>query len=462
MQRRLRFCFVALLATLAVAILADLAAAARTGRSLVAARQKVRAKLAAATADGKLSRMEQYALLLQAKDLLPPDELRGLQYTLDRLATPRKAPLPAGSPEANVRRSTDRDPGERNDEDGAARSASGGQGDDARSTSYDQPTSAELEGSPFEEEDDGGDLEPIPDQAYGDLLGDEGPLTAEGLGEMIYGGNVLDGFYMAGRFNRNDIRLSATVDAFKGPLDLDNLNGNFGVCFAVNGGFPLAPRLGFGLQAGTSGVVSDFHGTRFTGSRARSQNFTTVGLFQRVPLGARRLKWGFVYDWLYDHYYSTLSLSQWRVKIGFDWSPFSEIGIWACIPDRGDLAALGDGTQPVTFDLFRPTAQGNMYLRRLWESGATTTAWIGIAEEPGEYVFGGEGRVPISRRLALVGNFNYVLPDADGLRGQDEEQWNVSLGIEFLPSGCGYCEAGHRFTPFFPLANNGTFAFRRF
>jgi hypothetical protein len=55
-----------------------------------------------------------------------------------------------------------------------------------------------------------------------------------------------------------------------------------------------------------------------------------------------------------------------------------------------------------------------------------------------------------------------VLPSASDVRGQDEEMWNVSLGIEItLGHGRNHCLA-RGLAPMFPLANNGTFAVRRF
>ena len=48
----------------------------------------------------------------------------------------------------------------------------------------------------------------------------------------------------------DNVQLFATVDGFQGPLDLDGLNGNYGVRLAVNGGFPVLKGLGVGGQIG--------------------------------------------------------------------------------------------------------------------------------------------------------------------------------------------------------------------
>ena len=70
-------------------------AASPDGRFIVSNRQKVRAELAAAMADGELSHMEQYGILLRAKDRLNSSELRGVQQTLERLSTQKQQQPPA-------------------------------------------------------------------------------------------------------------------------------------------------------------------------------------------------------------------------------------------------------------------------------------------------------------------------------------------------------------------------------
>jgi len=253
------------------------------------------------------------------------------------------------------------------------------------------------------------------------------------------------------------------VEGFKGPLDLDNRNGNFGTTFALNAGVPVAKRLGIGMQGGVSAVLTDFHGTEFTGDTIRVQDFITVGVFQRISRGGpNSLNWGFTYDWMADRYYSSMYMSQWRVQISYELNPFCEIGLWACIPDEGDFARVGSERFGYTTENFKPLPQGNFFIRRRWMNNFTATAWMGIIEEPGELVFGGDARVPISRHLSFVGSFNYVLPSANGAPGQDEEMWYVSVGIELAPFATGCRAFDEKFRPLFPLANNGTFSIRRF
>jgi len=352
---------------------------------------------------------------------------------------------------------------------------------------YDPPVEPTDVDSPFKEEftpetipqglQEGvsqGDLQHF--EVYDDFKGPEVPMGdrlaiyAEKLGGLFASGigKVSTRSCSPHTIDFPDIRFSSSVDAFKGPMDLDDLNGNFGFRWAVNAGFPMVERWGIGWQAGTSAVVSNFHGSQFTGSRTRSQYFTTVGMFHRLPWAAERLKYGFAYDWLNDRYYWPFRLSQWRVKLAYEWSPSTEFGIWACIPNDGDTARIDHGPHPVTgeprppsYETFKPVGQGSLYLRRCWSNGFDTTVWLGLVEEPGEFVVGSDARLPFGSRWAFFGSANYVHPSASGKSGRDEEMWNLSLGIEFKLGGGNHC-VNKRNSPLLPLADNGTFAIRRF
>ncbi len=154
-------------------------------------------------------------------------------------------------------------------------------------------------------------------------------------------------------------------------------------------------------------------------------------------------------------------MSQWRVKVGYELTPCREIGLWAAIPNDGDFAVLGDDPSNFHLNRFEPIPHGSFYYRRCWHNGANTTAWLGIAEEPGEMMFGADARIPLNWRWAFVGNFNYLLPSASGPSGQDDELWNVSLGIELtVGHGGNHCLA-NKSRPLFPLADNGSFLIRR-
>ena len=327
----------------------------------------------------------------------------------------------------------------------------------AEQTLFAEPATTET----FEQgDDDVGAMETLVD-SEGEMLSTES-LMFDDEGPEIYtsGQAIWDASQVGCFINRSDLRFSTTVNGFKGPVDLDNQNGNFGTGFGVNGGFPLASRFGIGFQAGTGAVLSNFHGTQFTGDTIRCQQFTTLGLFHRVAFTGERLKYGFAFDWLNDNYYASIGLSQWRVKLGYEISPCSELGLLAMIPNDGDDVQLN--SSPPQFDRMKPVAQGHVYHRRFWDNGITTTTRLGIVEEPGDFALGADANIPLSDRMSLVGGFNYVLPSASGAGGQDEEMWNVGIGIEFTTRRCGARGGERRFSPLFRLADNGIFNIRRY
>jgi hypothetical protein len=152
MRTRWRVCSAFFLAMLLVGSMAGDGFAQLSGRAAVAGRQKVRASLAIAMADGRLSRMEQYSILLKAKELLSPGELGGLQATMARLAgsTPllpvsAEPPLPESMRVENIGRLT---------------LTSLDTKEKAEIASYQEPTPLTPADSPFKEEDI--PLKPIP------------------------------------------------------------------------------------------------------------------------------------------------------------------------------------------------------------------------------------------------------------------------------------------------------------
>ncbi len=491
-QRQIRW--ILLTAIVTVSGISSPVWAQRSARTIVTGRQKIQTALVVAMADGHLSAAEERSILHKANRWLPAGEKDRLKrsFTQSRLAPTVMPPevveedgevviehykeyVPAGTVVKEKEEAT-----EASVDDSAVEATSQTvlvSSDDKvtddevspaiiytspSQTPDEIPTPAPVEESPFRDE-----LVPEPEssEAFSDaslMFADEVEQVAEGFG-MLAGSCLAFGTcgesWLADGYH---VSFLSTVDAFKGPLDLDNQNGNFGVQFGVNAGMPISPCRGISVQVGTGVVLSDFHGTQFSGSETRNQSFTTVGLYQRVPLTCGRLRYGFVFDWLQDGYFDNLMMSQWRVKMAYDLTPSSEIGIWANIPNDGDTAFLDFGNGRVLPERFKPFAQGYLYWNRCFGAGNSITGWLGIAEEPGEMIFGGDAHLPISPRVSIVGNVNYITPSASGVSGQDEEVWNVSVGFE-LTLGCGrnICRSSTN-KPLFPLASNATFAVRRF
>jgi len=440
----------ALLLAIGIGGMDSATAADRDARAAVTGRQKIREELSTALAKGYLTRMEQYRILLHAKEVLNADDLHGLEQTLDRTATQqasaRQAKAAARS-KAPVQQSTN-----------IAESGT------ITPSKYEEPNIAEmpvvepmrkkataLSNSPSVEEIPSGIGQPSIHLESDDPEGcgcdpDECPTRRRWL----------------------NIDFISSIDAFKGPVDLANSNGNFGTRLGVNAAMPILPRLGVALQAGTSVVLSNLKGSNFPQQNAiiRDQVFTTVGMFQRIKREEGAFTWGFAYDWLFDDYYSNFHFGQWRVKAAYEPDPCNEFGIQASLPEHGSSATLTDFLGNTDILSFKPITQGNLYWKHTWSNEASLTGRFGLAERPGEFVFGAESRVPLTKNLALTSDFSYIMPSAAGGlnaslegSGQAQEVWNVSVGIEIALGGFSHGCAS-RFQSFLPVADNGSLAVR--
>jgi hypothetical protein len=433
----------ALLVAIGMGGMTSATAAERDARAAVLGRQKIREELSAALAKGYLTRMDQYHILLHAKEVLSEDDLHGLEQTLNRLAT-QQAMARAS---AAAQRAAPVQPRTRDSEPEITPSKyEETKAGEAPVAGERQPTRANAASeTPFVEEVPASIGKPTMN------LDSEDP---EACG--------CDSEDPLPRFRWIDIDLLSSVDAFKGPMDLGNANGNFGLGFGVNAAVPILPRLGIGLQAGTSTVLSNLKGSPYPEPNAtiRYQTFATVGMFQRLNRENGAFTWGFVYDWLFDDYYSDFQFGQWRVKGAWEINPCNEIGISAAVPDRGSSGMIPNFLGGFDVVSFRPITQGYLYWRHTWENNASLTGRLGVAERPGEFLFGAESRVPLTRHLALTGDFSYIMPNAaGGAIGQTQEIWNVSVGMELVLGGFGRCGAT-RFQPFMPVADNGSLAVR--
>jgi len=255
----------------------------------------------------------------------------------------------------------------------------------------------------------------------------------------------------------------ATVEGFKGPVDLGDMNGNFGTRLGLNWGHPLCEDYGLGIQIGTAITIADFRGTEFTGDNdERYQSFTTIGLFQRRDCG---LNLGFAYDFLHDDYYHDMDMQQWRLQIGYELDCEDEIGLWVARGTRGDSGRVftANPLPPpavlIGTEHRDPMTQGNIFWTRNWEGGNTTTLWLGLAEEHGEFVFGGDFHVPLTNKCALVGEAAFISPSGDSFpAAASEEIWSLSMGIAIYPSRGARHIAHSAYAPLMPVASNATFA----
>ena len=431
-------CVALCLATILIGVVSE-AFAENPGRMAVANRQRVEAMTDIAESDGWVSAGERQAIISSARSTFSNSEIKGLETRLSTSASLL-----------------------------AARRSAAAMTDARLASLMTQPAakpSRVLQYAAF-----GGAAEPVAAETGGPIV-DGGCNDCGGCGDcggceespdVCWASEASCGAERGWCGNCWDnIDLFVGVDGFKGPMDLDNRNGNFGVRYGINAAFPLLELKNIGIQAGTAGVASNFHGTEFTGSSARMQNFTTVGFFQRYPNMAPRLSWGAAFDWLTDDYYSNIKLGQWRLKFAYDLSCASELGLWVCLPDHGDDISIGSEEYGYSVNNFRPITQCNVYYRRYYDTGMTSTFWIGGAEEPGSFIIGADAAVPITQRASLYGGFQCIMPSASGVAGQEDEMWNLGVGLSFTLGPCGNGGRPGLYRPFFDVADNAIFSVRR-
>jgi hypothetical protein len=261
----------------------------------------------------------------------------------------------------------------------------------------------------------------------------------------------------------------AAADAWKGMVD-DDISNNFGLRAGVNLGAPL-PYLechGIGGQIGLSGAMYDFHGRSAVGgavenSSIERQLFLTTGVFQRADLCGdcpQPISWGLVFDYMVSDNIGEESdeihLGQWRGQIGYALDGTNEVGLMASLGDDDDeMESAGVEVHPIN--------QVSVFYHHKWCNLADTRTYVGLAEDPGEFVLGGNGEVPLSSCLSLFGGAHYILPSTGGGAGGSEfaeDTWSVSVGLTYYPGGNAQSNtvAGRKWMPLLPVADNGSFA----
>jgi hypothetical protein len=260
-------------------------------------------------------------------------------------------------------------------------------------------------------------------------------------------------------------------DAWKNIFDDDD-NNNFGFRAGLNMGIDLPGDRATMGQLGMSYGAYDFHGREQLLSRddpIEQQLFATAGLFKRSDVCAGdRLAWGAVYDLLVadeaGERADSLRLGQVRSQLGFALTESDEVGIWTAFRLMRDHVSRQDV-------LVNVTDQANLFWHHNWAQGADTWAYVGWADDPGNVVVGLRGEAPLNGRVALVGNFHYIVPSTRGgdvhpALGIDDcfnqEAWNVTFGIAIYRCAKAIAPtvSGVRGVPLLPVADNGTLSYQ--
>ncbi len=249
------------------------------------------------------------------------------------------------------------------------------------------------------------------------------------------------------------------VDGSKQPQDF-GANANLGVAAQLNYSGPLVAHLGIGFQAGsrvsfTGNAVQVFE--LLGEKKDRFQNFTTVGLFQRLDSG---FTYGVAYDYLTQESFDSFNLGQWRIRASFELGVFNEIGVTLNLADRNDTGRFNSET--VVLD---PVEQIHVYLRHDWQSGASTTFRVGVADKHSEenaitgtlppktnqILFGSELFAPLNDWMAIYGETNLVMP-------ADTGAVDAYLGVQIAPQGILRSRSRtNRFRSMFAVASSPSF-----
>lgn len=255
----------------------------------------------------------------------------------------------------------------------------------------------------------------------------------------------------------DNLSLFAGLEASRQPQDL-GVNANFGGNLSANIGVPLWEDLGVGLQAG-AGVNLSKAGVRVLrvvdGTRSRVQWFGTVGVFKRADYWHA----GVAYDHQESSYYNRLHASQLRGEVGVNVTAEDTVGVWGTAATSGDDVRLLGQTYRI-----RPISQASVFWNHVWETGAETRFWVGVAGQHGTdilglpdtartdpvVVFGLQIFAPLTERLAIFGQGNFVTPSDTGTL-------DAYLGFAYFFGGARESRS-NQFAPVLPVANNPTFS----
>lgn len=104
---------------------------------------------------------------------------------------------------------------------------------------------------------------------------------------------------------------------------------------------------------------------------------------------------------------------------------------------------------------FEPTDQYRFFYRRLLNQSGYWSAFGGWTDRD-DGLLGADLNLPLRRCLALSTGATYLIPNqGKSSGGNEQEVWNISLGLIYRPGGP---QGGGRYSrPMFDVADNGTF-----
>lgn len=262
------------------------------------------------------------------------------------------------------------------------------------------------------------------------------------------------------------------TQGFKGPANFASINaadptqhigsGSFGFYEGFNEGRSLNRWLGADLAAqfGLRATQSSLSGTDFT-TKTRNQIFLTGGLFRRVDFG---LQYGLVVDYLSDDWFYQADLVQLRGEFSWNNGCQNTWGFQYMVGTSGSTATttasdLG-GNVVQTSVRFEATDQYRFFLRREFKCNSSCSGFAGWTKND-DGLIGSSLDLALCRQASLNCGATYLIPSqGTGSGGNQEESWNIAIGITYRPGGSVTC--GRYCRPMFDVADNGTFMVDRF
>lgn len=263
----------------------------------------------------------------------------------------------------------------------------------------------------------------------------------------------------------------AGVNGFTGPANYANTapasatapqdyrmgSSSFGFYEGLNEGRSLKWLCGLDLasQMGVRATQSSLSGTEFTDD-TRNQVFVTAGLFRRVDLG---LQYGLVVDYLNDDWWFQNDLLQLRGELSWNDGCAREFGyqfmagVDDSTSDTSVINAAGNRFRSTVS--FEPTDQHRFFFRGTTGGGGQYMAFVGGTDQS-DGLLGISMTTAMRRGFAFQAGSTYLIPN-EGRRngGNENESWNMSMGIIYRPGGLR--PSMRYIRPMFDVADNGTF-----
>jgi hypothetical protein len=216
---------------------------------------------------------------------------------------------------------------------------------------------------------------------------------------------------------------------------------------------PFWREQGIGLQMGATAEPTTFPQvlTEFTFAAFRRAIWGDSPTTRVLPFA--RVSWGLGFDGVYDSE-NRVFVGQHRAQLAYAVAPNRELGMWGAIPLGSEVARAA--TEP---DLeIGTTTHVAFYYRHVWPSELDGTLFVGAAENPGGFLFGGYVSYRLSAQSAwfLQGVRNFTDEGAQSLY--------TGIRIYFYPLDDYSQISGNpqnRYRPFMPIADHINLQFRK-